>query len=86
MKVPTADTAKALAILAGTGVAIFILYKAYKGSQAITETVKTIATESLNPTSTENIAYKGANILTGGSSDYPLGSRIYDWLNAPYKP
>lgn len=81
MRMPTADTAKALAILAGTGIVLYLAYKTYKAGAAITEGAKTLVTESLNPASTENIAYKGLNVITGGDAGSSIGSRLYDWFN-----
>lgn len=71
------DVAIAVAVLAGTAIVVYGLWKA--GG-----VVKKAVTEDLNPASDKNLAYSAVNAVGGaitGDADWSLGSAIYDWLH-----
>lgn len=37
--------------------------------------------QAVNPLSTENVFYTGANAITGGTPDESIGTRIYDYFH-----
>lgn len=43
----------------------------------------TNAVQAVNPLNNENLIYKAANTLTGGTDKEPLGGRIYNFFNPP---
>jgi hypothetical protein len=81
----TADKAKAIAILAGGAVLLFIAWKAYKAGGAVVDTV----THELNPASPDNIIYDGliggAGRAITGDEDFSLGVWLFEVThpNAP---
>lgn len=70
------------------GLGIVVLGAAYFiGKKALSAAGNTAASvgQALNPTSTENIFYKGTsglvNAVAADGRDAPLGVRIWEWLN-----
>lgn len=81
MKLNT-DTAKGIAILAGTGLVLFVAYKLYKGAGDLVDTAKKVVTEDLNPASDKNIVYSAFNTTNEkGEVTESLGTRIYNWFH-----
>lgn len=89
-------TGKDLAYIAATFAVGFVAFKIYSTAKkavdsglsagaSIVDAAKEVVTKDLNPTSTENVIYKGVSAavtaVTGGKQDIPLGTRIYDWLH-----
>lgn len=80
----TKDQAIAVAVLAGTVIAVYVLWKAKEGAAAVVETARGVVTQDLNPASDRNLIYRGVNAVGGaiaGEDDWSLGSAIYDWLH-----
>ncbi len=85
----TADSAKAVAILAGTAAVLFLAVKLYQGSKAAAERVEKVVTEDLNPASDQNLAYKATNAVGAavtGDKDFSLGVWIYEWIHGDETP
>ena len=77
------DLAIAGAVLAGTAVVLFGLWKVKQGASAAADAVETVLTEKLNPASDQNLAYGGVNALIGcGDGSCSLGTKIADGVDA----
>ena len=76
--------------LVGVGV-IALVWAVRKASSAATNAVSGAYTgivdgvaegvHAIDPRSTDNLFYTGANTITGGTPDRPLGVRIYDYFH-----
>lgn len=71
-------------VFIGLGVVgAYLLYRLATGGFAA---AKKVVTEDLNPVSDKNLAYRATNAVTQaatGDKDTSLGSKVYDWFNAP---
>lgn len=76
------DVAIGVAVLAGTGVALYALYKVKQGAEKAADAVAAVVKEDLNPASDRNLAYRGVNAvggaLTGQGDSFSLGSWLYE--------
>jgi len=62
---PSKDQAVAVAVLAGTAIAVYVLWKAKEGAAAVVETARGVVTQDLNPASDRNLIYRGVNAVGG---------------------
>lgn len=80
MKINPKDAAIAVAVLAGTGIVAYTVWKIKQGADKVGDAVGKVITEDLNPVSDQNLAYRGVNAIGSaitGNSDFSLGSWIY---------
>jgi len=75
-------TDKQFYILGGAALVIggFAIWKLKQGAQAVAEFTEEVVTEDLNPTSDQNLAYRGVNGIGSaltGEEDFRLGRWIY---------
>lgn len=77
------DLAVATAVLAGTAVVLFGLWKVKQGAGAAADAVEEVLTVKLNPVSDGNAVYGGVNALIGcADGSCTLGTRIADGVDA----
>lgn len=75
----TADSAKAIAILAGLAVAAVVAWKLYQGAGKVASLVDDAVTKDLNPFSTENSVYRQFDTRDAqGNVTGSLGTDVYD--------
>lgn len=76
------DLAIAGAVLAGTVVVLYGLWKVKEGAADAADAIEEVLTVKLNPTSEGNIAYGGVNALIGcGDGSCTLGTKIADGVD-----
>lgn len=88
----TSDNIKSGVYLAAIAAAAYVIYTSFnaanKASNQIAGAAKTVG-GWVNPTSSENLAYRGVNAIGGaiaGQSDWSLGGAIYDWTHTGTSP
>ena len=70
-----------LALAAGVGVALVVLWQLKKAASAVADAVKAGA---VDPTSSNNLAYRASNAIGGavtGDQSFALGAHLWEWLN-----
>jgi len=75
------EWAKLIGIFAGGFIAYRIGKAAFSAGGDVVGAAKKVITTDLNPLSTENLAYKAVNTVTGGDEAKPLGVRMWEWWN-----
>ncbi len=79
MKQNFKDVATGIAIIAGTGLVLYVGWKAKQGVEAVGDAVSQAVTKDLNPVSDQNLAYRATGALVGCSDgSCSLGTKIFD--------
>lgn len=83
MKFDPLNDSKALVILAGLGVAVYLGWKLYKAAPSVAAAAASVG-NAINPASDTNIVNRGvsaAGSAITGDSSWSLGGAIYEWFN-----
>jgi len=65
--IPKPDTIKSVLMLAGIGGALYLAYKAKKGTDQFVKQAEVAVTKTLNPASSENVVYTNTpNFIKSG--------------------
>jgi hypothetical protein len=82
LEVKAADISpQTLVLAAGVGVALVVLWQARKAAAAVADAIKAGA---VDPTSSNNLAYRASNAVGGavtGDANYSMGAHLWEWLN-----
>ena len=85
MNVLNSKAGPAMIYVAAGAVVVYLLYRAAKKAGG----ALAAAADAVNPTSANNLAYRGVNSIGAsvtGDQNWSLGGAIYDLLHANYDP